>query len=225
MKLPITKKNDGWLDIALKTVVVLGICCAVLAYVFTIRPVFKSHKALMKAERRLHLARQGLLKTEQDAMGRRETLLALDSRIGEKRKELSWIEISLEKKAVEKTFLEEELADIENRFSEVKVEAICAYLLKLTGDAIQASVQQGDNGGLKPVNASFDVREYVIRISRETCRINQEGSYRFVAAKLFERFALEKLPKKGSNWEDLVTIVNWYPAHLPSAGPGTAHGG
>ena len=225
MQLSMIKENDSWLDIALKAAVVVGICCAVLAYVFTIRPAFKSHKALMDAENRLYQARQGVLETEKNTKGRREALLALDGRIREKRKELSWLEVSLEKKAVEKTFLEEQLADLENRFGEVRVEAIRAYLLKLTGDAIQASVQQADDDGLKPVGPSFDVREYVIRVSRETCRINEEGSYRFVAAKLFERFALEKLPKKGSSWEDLVTIVNWYPAHLPAAGPGTAHGG
>jgi hypothetical protein len=224
MKLPMIKENDGWLDIVLKVAAVCGICFAALAYLFTIRPAFTTHKVLMDAENRLYQARRNMMETEKGAGERREALRALEERIAEKRKKLSWLEISLEKKEVQKAFLEEELADLEDRFREVKIDAVRAYLFKLASDAIQASVgQKGDRSG--QVGPSFDVRKYVIGVSRDTCRVSEEGSYRFAAAKLLEQFALEKLPETGSSWEDLVAIVHWHPADPPTYVRRTAHGG
>ena len=47
MPFPIVKKSDSWLDIALKAVVVVGICWAVMAYAFTVRPALNTHKEIL----------------------------------------------------------------------------------------------------------------------------------------------------------------------------------
>jgi type I site-specific restriction endonuclease len=203
------KKDDGFIDIIVKLLTILGVVFGVWAYFNTVHPMFMKEKQLMNFKTQLQKLKKEEIHLQEDIKRKEEKLKELENNIIEKQALIAAIQKYSDRKEIEVAALQKKVSSLASRLDETRIIAVRAFVIRHMERIADEAINSEFGEKYRKEKNSFDLQKRCLEIAREGLEQTMPGEVENIAFLVLRLFALEKLEPGIQKYNQIIEIMTF----------------